>query len=479
MTKPRIIVPISLQFSIRYLLRTGLLERMNAFCDPVILLAWKDPVLERELSSVGEVHSMAPSQWGGNYERARGVLNSWHQGQLATPSTRIRTRRANLERTLTDRVRRRFRLAARDLASSWPGAIGGLRQKELDLLWTDTNAKQVRREVQRLRPDGVFCATPFIADEEMTVRVCALEGMPTCAAILSFDNITTRNWMPMTFDSYLLWNRFNAEQLLRGYPETRERQITIVGSPQFDFYWDSRYLMNEQDWRRQLKLPENRPVILFGGGYYTCAPHEPQFLQHLDQAIEQGEIPGNPVILFRRHPVDPIARWEPILRQAKHVVADNPWELGSKILGHTNVLDEDIAKLASTLCHTVAHVNVASTMTIDGAIFDRPQIGPAYDESPGRKYHRAAYECYQQEHFVPILDAGGLTVARSRRELIDGVISAILNPAQKSEGRKRIVADICTFSDGKSTGRVADAFRDFIGKTVQPKLGNELGTLAH
>lgn len=478
MPKPRLLIPISLQFSIRYLLRSGLLERIQPICEPVLLLAWKDATLERELSEVGEVHGMVKSQWGAEYERARAPLNADFKRRMASPSGPIRERRADLDRSSLQVARRRARMAAWQIITSVPGLIPAMRKRESELLWRDTNAREVQRQVRRLRADAVFCLTPFIPDEELTTRVCALEGMPSCASILSFDNLTTRSWIPTPFDAYCVWNADNAEQLRRGYPESAGKEIRIAGSPQFDFYWDSSYLWSESDWRRSLKLPEGRPVILFGGGYYSCAPHEPQFLRHLDDAISRRELPGDPIVLFRRHPVDPIGRWEGILREARNVVHDDPWEFRSQILGHTNVSHQDIAKLASTLQHTVAHVNVASTMTVDGAILDRPQVGPAYDESPGGKYHRSAYECYQQEHFLPILNSGGVSVARSQREMISAVRAALLNPSAQREGRQRIVREICTFDDGKCTLRVAEAVADFLGRSVARPVPLSVRTMA-
>lgn len=462
--KPRLLIPISLQFSIRYLLRSGLIDRLRPLCDPVFLLAWKDTALERELEDLGEVHPLVKSQWGGSYERARAPLNAAFHQRMASPSTPIRDRRANLERGPWEILRRSARRSAHRLLAAAPGLRPLLERREEELLWTDTNAREVQRQLRRLRPDALFCLTPFIPDEELTARVCAMQGMPTCTSILSFDNLTTRSWIPVLFDSYLLWNRHNAAQLLRGYPEAATRDVTLVGTPQFDFYWDPRYLWSEDEWRRALGLPPDRPVLLFGGGYFSCAPHEPQFLRHLDEAITQHELPGDPLILFRRHPVDPIGRWEPILRTARNVIHDDPWEFRSQILGHTNVGHQDIAKLASTLQHTIAHINVASTMTLDGAILDRPQIGPAYDESPGGKYHRSAYECYQQEHFLPILHSGGLAVARGRRELVAAVRAAILDPAAQRSARRAMVREICTFDDGKCTRRVAEAAAAFLAR---------------
>jgi hypothetical protein len=470
MSKPRLLVPMSLQFSVRYLLRSGLLSQIDDFAQPVILLGWADELLEKELRQSGyEVHSLTKAYWGAQYERTRVTMNLWHHQLRNSPSTAIRERRQNLDRPLGLRVRRGLRQAARAMTLAAPGGLERIQKRESALFWSDTNARAVEQQLRRLKIDAVFCLTPFLTDEEMTVRVGVLSGVPSAAAILSFDNLTTRPWIPITFDLYLLWNRHNVEQLRRGYPQTAEREVKIVGSPQFDFYWKPEYLWNEEEWRRRVGLPPNRPVLLFAGGYFTCAPHEPQFLGQLDDAIEANEIPGKPIILFRRHPVDPQERWQGVLQRAKHVVVDNPWQLGAKILGHTNIGTEDICKLASTLYYSGVHVNVASTMTIDGAIFDKYQVGPAYDDSSSRKYDRAAFECYHQEHFLPITQSGGIAIARSRKDLVFAVRSGVMNPEQMHEGRRRIVEEICTFSDGKCVQRVALAVREFIDVSV-PRL---------
>jgi hypothetical protein len=105
-------------------------------------------------------------------------------------------------------------------------------------------------------------------------------------------------------------------------------------------------------------------------------------------------------------------------------------------------------------------------MTVDGAIFDKAQVGPAYDDSPSRKYHRSALECYHQEHFLPITSSGGIAIPRSREELVSAVKAGFINPAERREGRRVLVKEICTFTDGECTQRVAGAIREFIGQPV-------------
>jgi len=467
MTKPRLLIPMSIQFSVRYILRTGLMKRIREVAEPVVLLGWNDVELARELEESGiEVHPLQEVKFSTDYERIRSWINIWYKRRLNTPSEAIWERRADVTRSFSARVRRRLRNRAVRLITGLSGGEAELRRKEGRLLRTETNAPAIWKQIESLKPDAVFSLTPSLLNEEVALRGCVQQRAPICASILSFDNITTRGWMSVTCDRYLVWNRFNRAELLRAYPEIAAQQIHIVGAPQFDFYWDPSYLWTEQAWREQLGLPAERPVILFGGGYFACAPHEPIFLQQLDEAIERKEILQNPIILFRNHPVDPIERWQSVLSRAKHVVYDDPWPKG-RITGHANVRNGDIQKLASCLYHSKVHVNVASTMAIDGSIFDRPQVGPAYDDRPGRAYDRTARDLYFQEHYLPITQSGGVDIAYNREELIRAIRSALEDPGRMGAGRKRMVRELCTFDDGCATERVADALETFVSNSVR------------
>src|SRR5689334_9353546 len=108
MKKPRLIVPISIQFSVRYLLRSGLLERMGEFAKPVVLLGWKDEELASELRDAGaEVHSLLQAKLSDDYGRIRSYINIWHKKLMNSPSTAIWERRADSHRSLRYRLRRR------------------------------------------------------------------------------------------------------------------------------------------------------------------------------------------------------------------------------------------------------------------------------------------------------------------------------------------------------------------------------------
>jgi hypothetical protein len=464
MSKPRILIPITIQFSVRYLLRTGLLAGLVGDAEPVVLLGWKDPALRAEIEQLGiEVHDLPDTHYGPSYIRVRRQIDTWHFERLASPTTAIARRREDIDAPRRLRVIKQLRELRNSAYLRLPGYVRWLHAREQSLLASDTNFREFQQLIRSLRVDAMLSLTPFHRQEELVVRVAAAERLRTCAAILSFDNITVRGWIGALFDSYLLWNRHNAEQLRRGYPEARSRRVEIVGAPQFDFYWKPEFCWDEAAWRERMGLPTQRPVILYGGGPPSIVQHEPHIVMQLDAAIERREIPDHPVILLRRHPADTSERWAGVLRDAKHVVFDEPWPSG-EVPKYSNIRDVDIAKLTSALKHSAVHVNVASTMTVDGAVFDRPQVGPAYDDRPGRPYDRTMRELYAHEHFLPITRSGGLDIVHDRPALMRAVTMGLSQPALRAAGRKKLVREIITFTDGHSTERVLAELRRVLGQ---------------
>lgn len=455
MSKPRVLVPITIQFSVRYLVRTGLLARLAKVAVPVVILGWDDPALRTEIEELGcEVHALPQTRYGATYTRVRRQMDTCHYTRLASPTTKVAKRRQLIDQPLRLRAIHALRDLRNRAALLRPGFEDHVREQERSLLVTDTNFAEFQQLVRSLRVDGLLSLTPFHKQEELLVRAAAADHLKMCAAILSFDNVTVRGWIGATFDSYLVWNRHNREQLLRGYPEARDRRVEIVGAPQFDFYWKPELCWEEAVWRERLGLPPDRPVILYAGGPPSIVQHEPHIVKQLDAAIEAGEVSGRPIILLRRHPADSSERWQSLVRSGRHIVFDEPWKSGEDPK-HSNIRDADIAKLVSTLKHSAVHVNVGSTMTVDGAVFDRPQVGPAYDDSADSRYDRTMRELYQHEHFAPIVKSNGLDIAFSRQELVRAVNAGLQNPGARAVGRKLLVEEIITYTDGRATERVA------------------------
>lgn len=461
--KPRLLIPITIQFSVRYLLRTGLLSKICLISNPVILLGWQDLTLQKELEKMGcEVYPLPKVKMSTKFARLRKKIHVIHFNHISSASTTIDQRRNDLFLTTAQRTKKALRSTLYKIEGSLPSRFQNLCELEKETIHRETNFGIFEDLVERIQPDALFSITPYFLEEEFIARAVANTNAKLSTAILSFDNLTTRPRIPIFFDQYLLWNNYNKQELIRIYPQTKNKKITIVGSPQFDFYYDPTYLWSKNDWQQRLGIPENRKVILFAAGPFEIAPPEPHWVAQLDKAIQNGEILGNPIILLRRHPVDTPDRWTSIRETTKNVIFDDPWAINKEVIGRTNVTRYDIEKLVSILAYSDVHINTSSTMTIDGAIFDKPQIGPAYDDQSNHKYHQAMIELYEREHYLPITQSGGLEIVHSRDQLIQTVNKAINDPTRLSCERKKMVREICSFDDGKSTDRVFAALHAFL-----------------
>jgi CDP-glycerol glycerophosphotransferase (TagB/SpsB family) len=464
MQKKRILIPISFSFSIRYIVRTGLIDEIKKFAHPVIILTWNQEDLISELNLQGvEVHLLPEIKRDDIYANHRRKVDYWFNHFMSkSPSKKIQQKFLAKQNTsqvkLVSRLREKYNIVKMYL----PGAKEKLFAKEATILSKHTDYENVIKWVQNLNADTVFTVTPFHAQEDIFLRACKSIGLKMLTAILSFDNITKRGWIPVEYDVYMVWNKYNFNELKRIYPYTNKKKIVITGAPQFDFYWNKNYLLPITEWKKNVGIPldNQRKIILYAGGPKSLFPNEPQYLKHIDEAITEGKIIGNPIVLFRCHPVDEVERWKKYLGNSSNVIFDISWT-GDKNLLLANVTDADIAKLCSTLAYTDVHINLCSTMTVDGSAFSKPQIGPAYDDVLPVSA-KLLKNMYWQEHFLPIIKTAGIKLAESKQQLIDYINQALDNPQDMIIAADKIINEIITFSDGQSTSRVVETIREEI-----------------
>lgn len=454
----RLFVPITYPFSVRYLLHTGLLEALASHCDVVTGLTWSDPSLESELDTVcSEVVQLPRAEFSAEYKRLRRLLDFHYWRRLQSPSFAIDRRR----RLTLASPRSRALLRARQLRQTWQlsktDAELRLNAAFAKLCRTGTNIDAFEGLLASKQIDAVLTPTPYHAAEEPLLVAASGRGLRLVTAIISFDNVTTRGWIPVLFDRYLVWNHYNRSELLRGYPQVNEQSIDVVGAPQFDFYYQPGRFWSETEWRERLGIERNRPVILFGAGPPQIVPNEPQYVAMLDDAIERKAIRDRPLLLVRRHPIDSPDRWADVVRSSRHVVYDDPWPIRGR--PEQSAPDNDaIARLCSTLRHSSVHMSTSSTMTVDGAVVDRPQVSPAF--SLDRRFDRMIKELYIREHWLPIARSGAVDSAGGPQELASAVDRALAEPTTHAAERAAMVLDVTGFDDGRSTQRVVQSVLD-------------------
>lgn len=79
------------------------------------------------------------------------------------------------------------------------------------------------------------------------------------------------------------------------------------------------------------------------------------------------------------------------------------------------------------------------------------------------------YSAYGATHYRPIVESGGLELARNWGDLLDRMRVAMTQPARNREARARMVREVCGVVDGNAGSRVVDAITRMVEGIGSPR----------
>jgi hypothetical protein len=343
--------------------------------------------------------------------------------------------------SLKERVGRYAAMLAGRLAATQAG-IQLLDQQHEARVLSSSAAREAQRMLAELRPDVVFCShqrphvvAPFVA-------AARAAGIPTATFIFSWDNLLSKGRIASRFDYFLVWSELMRSELLRFYPDVSEERVHVVGTPQFDPYADQALLWSREQFCDRIGADPSRPIICYSGGDSDCSPDDPAYVELLAGLIESGEIAGNPQLLVRPAPVDNGHRYRRVRERFPSILVSQPaWyhpegERWSWVVPSL----EDIQLLANTIYHSAANVNLASTMSLDFAILDRPVVNIAIDVVDPPRWGKTVREFnYRFDHYLPVIELGAVRLAQTPADLRDHLNAYLRDPSLDRAGRRALV----------------------------------------
>ena len=153
-----------------------------------------------------------------------------------------------------------------------------------------------------------------------------------------------------------------------------------------------------------------------------------------------------------------------MLRRHKDLICSLPnWSQGHSS-EWTKVIPrpDDVTFLANLTEHADLNVNVASTMTLDFAIHDKPVVNIAFDVSDPPPYGIPLWEWhYRKEHYI---SAGGGTRCGScgavSEELAEHVNNCLARPDSDAAGRRKLVELQLGAPVGDSSRRIVEVLEE-------------------
>jgi hypothetical protein len=128
-----------------------------------------------------------------------------------------------------------------------------------------------------------------------------------------------------------------------------------------------------------------------------------------------------------------------------------------------------VDEIANMLCHADIVITPASTLSIEGPIFDTPTIVTLFSTVRPDLHEKATEAGWLSMHFKPIVNNDWLPLARSPEELLGMMRKALKDRSWYRDARKALVDEYVTFTDGKSYQRVARFIDELAGPVQQRK----------
>ncbi len=321
--------------------------------------------------------------------------------------------------------------------------------QHLALLWPVPLKVKALARIER--PVMVFCPGMIWLAEVQLARWVKKSGITTIGMVKSWDNITSKLILPVLPDLLVVPNdrcRDEAVQFL-AYP--REKTVA-VGLPQFDRYAEAGLMEDREVFFKRMGLDPSKPMFLYCAAGLWMAPDEPEILLWLDREIERGTF-GPMQVLVRMHPKYDCGAAH--LAGTKHLILDRPGTYIMKDLTQWEYEDADLRHLISSIRYAALTANTASTMSIEAAYFDRPVINIAIDPKPV-PFYLSLQRYYEREHYKPIVDAKGATVATTYDEFAEQILRYLRDPSLDHDGRERVIREQCISREPVSSMRLAD-----------------------
>ena len=334
--------------------------------------------------------------------------------------------------------------------------------------WERTASRALRTtdEYERLyediRPTLVFNGSHVHSQiATHAIEAAHWSGIPTAAFIFSWDNLTSQGRILPGYDYYLVWNDDLKAQLLEIYPEIRAENVFVTGTPQFDFHFRPESYWSREEFCRRVKADPTRPIVLYSTGMAEHMPGEPRIVEQIADLLGSMTEVGPPQLLVRVYPKDTSGRFE----QLKAARADILFPEARWIETWLMPTEEDNQMLTNTLRHADVGVNVASTISLELCMFDKPVINVAYDP-PGVAAVRVPYaRYYAYDHYRPVVASGAVQLAHSAAEMERLLREAIRNPSTRTQERRTLIANMFGRTlDGQSNARVADVLLELASR---------------
>jgi hypothetical protein len=300
------------------------------------------------------------------------------------------------------------------------------------------------------KPDLVFNTSHSHARNALPCLYAAHRlNLKTCTFLFSWDNLTSQGRVVPRYDFYLSWNNKIKEDFHRIYPHIEKERVIVTGTPQFIGHYQAENYLSAEELKMQLGLLPGEEYFLYSSGMSHHMPFEPYVVSRIADIIKK--IGPNYRLVVRTYAKDRHDVFDKLkAERVDIIIPDVEWEKN-----YQTPLMTDQVFFTSLLKHCVGGINVASTISLELCMFDKPAINVGYNppEKDIAPYNYTRF--YSFDHYKPIVESGAVQVAMDENEMESLLKEAIQNPGKFSSERRELINN---FFEGKQGLEVVSDF---------------------
>jgi CDP-glycerol glycerophosphotransferase (TagB/SpsB family) len=207
--------------------------------------------------------------------------------------------------------------------------------------------------------------------------------------------------------------------------------------------------MNDKDVVNESGIALGKKVIL-----YTCSaarifPDEDRFIHLLAKIAERRDA----LLLVRLHPTERQAEYRELFGSDPRIILDTPsGEFAAAAVNNLDAGLKGVRRFVAVIRRADVVINLASTISLDAILFDRPVICPAFNLDPGLQGQwNDAQRWYESSHFEAIARSKAVKVVYNQDELQLAVDECLEEPFADHAKREQILREFT--GDGSHSTR--------------------------
>lgn len=306
---------------------------------------------------------------------------------------------------------------------------------------------------EKYRPDLVVATTVMSKRDIALMKGARRHRVPTVGLTRGWDNLD-RLFMPFVPDKLVVQNSLMRERAERLHLVARER-IFVAGLPQFDLYNDKSIYKPREEFLRSLGLDPARKVILYGSeGQW--APNDEAIVRIIYRMISNNELAVPCSLIIRPHFSDVYEHRFDEFKNKPNVFLEHDFRMTKFFTDMWDPPREEMVRFGNELNCMDVMITFISTITLEGAIFDKPVINIDFyapDEPDQGPYFG---RWYGASHYQDILNTQGVRLAKSEEHLKQLLNTYLTKPETDRENRKLLVKTMCGDLDGRAGERIAN-----------------------